>query len=119
MKQINKGTVTALFAAALCLGLTTSAEAGAGSRKAGGKSKSSKSAKAPSKSGKGSKKSAGEANDARKKAKNYDFTADEIDGDRVRPDGTTIFGVQSTRHASLIRLRQHFIPEIVKSAEWL
>lgn len=56
---------------------------------------------------------------ARKKPVLYDFTGDEIDGDRIRPDGTTIFGLRSARHGSLIRLRGDFVREIVKSAERL
>lgn len=54
-----------------------------------------------------------------KKVKNYDFMADDIDGSRIRPDGTSIFGLQTVEHKSLIRLRSEFIAEIVKSAEML
>ncbi len=54
-----------------------------------------------------------------KKAKNFDFTGDEIDASRIRPDGTAIFGLQSLNHKSLIRLRSEFISEFVKSAEML
>ena len=53
------------------------------------------------------------------KVKDYDFMADEIDGDRVRPDGTSIFGIQNLQHSSLIRLRSHFIDEIMRTAEML
>ena len=56
---------------------------------------------------------------AKKKAKNFDFTGDEIDVSRIRPDGTAIFGLEGLNHASLIRIRSEFIGEIVKSAEML
>jgi hypothetical protein len=54
-----------------------------------------------------------------KKAKNFDFTGDEIDVSRIRPDGTAIFGLQGAGHKSLIRLRSEFIGQIIKSAEML
>ena len=81
---------------------------------------SSKSA-APSKTSKAKKSSlpSRPASDAaaRQKAKNYDFLADEIDGARILPDQTTIFGREVVVHRSLIRLRTEFISEILKSAE--
>lgn len=49
--------------------------------------------------------------------KNYDFLADEIDGSRIRPDNTTIFGREVVLHDSLIRVRTEFIAEILKAAE--
>jgi hypothetical protein len=52
-------------------------------------------------------------------AKNYDFEGDAIDGARVRPDGTTIFGLEAAGHQRLIRLRHHFMGDIIESAEWL
>jgi hypothetical protein len=55
----------------------------------------------------------------KKKPVFFDFTGDNIDGDRIRPDGTTIFGLRSARHGSLIRLRGDFIREIVKTGERL
>ena len=55
----------------------------------------------------------------KKKAVFFDFTGDNIDGDRIRPDGTTIFGLRATRHGSLIKLRGDFLREIVKSGERL
>jgi len=54
-----------------------------------------------------------------KKTKYFDFTGDNIDGTRVLPDGTTIFGLKQARHGSLIKLRGDFVREIVKSAERL
>ena len=55
----------------------------------------------------------------KKKAVFFDFTGDNIDGDRIRPDGTTIFGLRAARHGSLIRLRGDFLREIVKTGERL
>lgn len=52
-----------------------------------------------------------------KPVKSYDFLGDDIDGQRIQPDGTTMFGLRSAPHGSLIRLRGQFIPEILKSAE--
>ena len=52
-----------------------------------------------------------------KPAKNYDFLADDIDGSRVMPDNTTVFGITNLKHKSLIRVRSHFIAEIIKTAE--
>ena len=49
----------------------------------------------------------------------FDFTGDNIDGDRIRPDGTTIFGLRDARHGSLIKLRGDFLREIVKTGERL
>lgn len=54
-----------------------------------------------------------------RKVRTYDFEGDAIDGDRVRPDGTTIFGLRAARHGSLIHLRGDFVREIVKTAERL
>jgi hypothetical protein len=50
-------------------------------------------------------------------ARSYEFDGDAIDGDRQRPDGTTVFGVKGVKHPSLIRLRPHFLPEILRAAE--
>ena len=55
----------------------------------------------------------------KKKPVFFDFTGDNIDGDRIRPDGTTIFGLRTARHGSLIRLRGDFLREIVKTGERL
>ena len=65
------------------------------------------------------KKKAAAAKPAKKKMKSFDFMADDITADRIRPDGTAIFGLQTIDHQSLIRLRTEFIAEIVKSAEML
>lgn len=53
------------------------------------------------------------------KAKNYDFMADDIDGDRPLPNHDRILGMGDAKHGSLIRLRQHFISEIIQTADRL
>jgi hypothetical protein len=53
------------------------------------------------------------------KAKDYDFLADEIDGDRPLPNHDRILGLSPSNHGSLIRLRQHFINEIIMTADML
>jgi hypothetical protein len=59
------------------------------------------------------------AQPAPKPAKSYDFLADEIDGDRIQPDGTTVFGLPDAKRPSLIELRGDFVREIARSAEQL
>jgi hypothetical protein len=49
--------------------------------------------------------------------KTYDFSGDTIDGELVKPDGEFVDTRKSAEHTSLIRVRQDFIKEIVKSAE--
>jgi hypothetical protein len=67
---------------------------------------------APAKaSDKGNDKAAGS------KVKVYDFSGDTIEGDLIRPEGTTVDARDFAKHASLIRIRTNFIPEIIKSAE--
>lgn len=51
------------------------------------------------------------------KVKVYDFDGDTIDGDLVKPEGSTVDARDFGNHASLIRIRKNFIPEIIKSAE--
>jgi hypothetical protein len=51
------------------------------------------------------------------KVKVYDFSGDTIEGDLIRPEGTTVDARDFAKHASLIRVRKDFIPEIIKSAE--
>jgi hypothetical protein len=51
------------------------------------------------------------------KVKVYDFSGDTIEGDLVRPEGTTVDARDFAKHSSLIRIRTNFIPEIIKSAE--
>ena len=53
----------------------------------------------------------------KQKVKTYDFSGDNIDGELIKPDGE-MFNVQGfASHTSLIRIRQDFIREILKSAE--
>jgi hypothetical protein len=51
------------------------------------------------------------------KVKVYDFSGDTIEGDLIRPEGSTVDARDFAKHASLIRVRTNFIPEIIKSAE--
>ena len=51
------------------------------------------------------------------KVKVYDFSGDDIQGDLVKPEGTTVDARNFAKHSSLIRIRKDFIPEIIKSAE--
>ncbi len=47
----------------------------------------------------------------------YDFEDDLVTGDLVRPDGEMLSVRQRGRRTSLIRIREHFIPEMLKSVE--
>ena len=47
----------------------------------------------------------------------YDFEDDLVQGDLVRPDGEMLSVRQRGRRSSLIRIREHFIPEMLKSVE--
>jgi len=51
------------------------------------------------------------------KVKTYDFSGDTIEGDLVKPEGSTVDARDFAKHSSLIRIRTNFIPEIIKSAE--
>lgn len=51
------------------------------------------------------------------KVKVYDFSGDTIEGDLIRPEGSTVDARDFAKHSSLIRIRKNFIPEIIKSAE--
>ena len=51
------------------------------------------------------------------KVKVYDFTADSIEGELVKPEGVGVTVGSFGKAASLIRIRKDFIPEITKSAE--
>ena len=50
-------------------------------------------------------------------ATTYDFDDDLVQGDLVRPDGELLNVRRRGRRASLIRVREHFIPEMLKSVE--
>jgi hypothetical protein len=47
----------------------------------------------------------------------YDFDDDLVTGDLVRPDGEQLIVRRRGRRASLIQVREHFIPEMLKSVE--
>jgi hypothetical protein len=51
------------------------------------------------------------------KVKVYDFSGDTIEGDLIKPEGTTVDARDFAKHSSLISIRKDFIPEIIKSAE--
>jgi hypothetical protein len=51
------------------------------------------------------------------KTKVYDFSGDTIEGDLVKPEGSTVDARDFAKHASLIRIRTDFIQQIIKSAE--
>jgi len=50
-------------------------------------------------------------------ATTYDFEDDVVSGDLVRPDGEMLNVRRRGQRASLIRIREHFIPEMLKSVE--
>jgi hypothetical protein len=54
---------------------------------------------------------------AQQRVKNYDFDADDVDGELVKPEGEFLNARKFAEHGSLIRVRADFIREIVKSAE--
>jgi hypothetical protein len=47
----------------------------------------------------------------------YDFDDDVVEGDLVRPDGEFVDTRKAAKHSSLIKIRENFIPEMLKSAE--
>lgn len=47
----------------------------------------------------------------------YDFDDDVVEGDLVRPDGEFVDSRKAAKHSSLIKIRENFIPEMLKSAE--
>jgi len=50
-------------------------------------------------------------------ATTYDFDDDLVTGDLVRPDGELLQVRRGGQRSSLIRIREHFIPEMLKSVE--
>jgi hypothetical protein len=66
--------------------------------------------------GKAAAPAAGGGGDYQKTTK-YDFEDDVVTGDLVRPDGEMVDSRRGAKHSSLIKIRQHFIPEMLKSAE--
>jgi hypothetical protein len=65
----------------------------------------------------------GDADAAAAKGKNaggttvYDFDDDNVDGELLSPEGANIASRGRTKHASLITIRPHFIPELIKMAQ--
>lgn len=49
----------------------------------------------------------------------YDFDDDTVEGDLVRPDGEMIDSRNKAKHSSLIKIRENFIPEMLKTTEFL
>lgn len=47
----------------------------------------------------------------------YDFEDDLVTGDLVRPDGEMLSVRSGGARSSLIKIREHFIPEMLKSVE--
>ncbi len=52
-----------------------------------------------------------------KQTTKYDFDDDVVEGDLVRPDGEFVDTRRKAKHSSLIKIREHFINEMLKSAE--
>lgn len=52
-----------------------------------------------------------------KKKTVYDFDDDLVEGDLARPDQEFVGVKRLAKHSSLIKIREHFIPEMLKSAE--
>jgi hypothetical protein len=51
------------------------------------------------------------------KVKVYDFSGDTIEGDLIKPEGSSVDARDFAKHSSLIKIRKDFIAEILKSAE--
>ena len=47
----------------------------------------------------------------------YDFDDDNVDGELLSPEGANIASRAGAKHASLITIRPHFIPELIKMAQ--
>jgi hypothetical protein len=58
-----------------------------------------------------------QAQDAPASETTYDIEDDLVTGDLVRPDGEQLIVRRRGRRASLIQIREHFIPEMLKSVE--
>ena len=63
------------------------------------------------------KKGGGGGGGGNAKVKTYDFSGDTIEGDLIKPEGSTVDARDFAKHSSLITIRTNFIPEIIKSAE--
>lgn len=47
----------------------------------------------------------------------FEFTDDDIKGGVLGPEGEVLESVRATKHPSLIEIREHFVPEMLKSLE--
>jgi RNA polymerase sigma-70 factor (ECF subfamily) len=47
----------------------------------------------------------------------FDFENDEVVGELQRPPGDGVVAIQKARHSSLIEIRPHFVPEMLKTLE--
>ena len=65
----------------------------------------------------GAPKGGGGNNGGNGKVKVYDFSGDTIEGDLIKPEGSTVDARDFAKHSSLISIRKDFIKEIIKSAE--
>jgi len=52
-----------------------------------------------------------------KKETEYDFEADDVEGNLVKPDEANIGAEQHGKTSSLIKIRSDFVPEMLKSVE--
>ncbi|MEZ4459652.1 MAG: hypothetical protein R3E66_07945 [bacterium] len=52
-----------------------------------------------------------------KKETEYDFDADDVEGNLVKPDEASINAEQHGKTSSLIKIRADFVPEMLKSVE--
>ncbi len=59
----------------------------------------------------------GDGNVVYKKETNYDFEADDVEGNLVKPDELGITADQHGKTSSLIKIRADFVPEMLKSVE--
>jgi hypothetical protein len=50
-------------------------------------------------------------------ATSYNFDDDLVQGDLVRPDGENLMVRRRGARESLIKIREHFVPELLKSVE--
>jgi hypothetical protein len=46
----------------------------------------------------------------------YDFDDDDVDGEILSPEGANLSSRGRSKHASMITIRPHFIPELIKMA---
>lgn len=59
----------------------------------------------------------GDSNVVYKKETQYDFEADDVEGNLVKPDELGIQADQHGKTSSLIKIRSDFVPEMLKSVE--